>query len=150
MTLVVKMKPMPKARGAKPPAPPEWKAGDWVTFDLDIGQIKEIRDQTSVSFSNGFCETSGNLFDRFRPLTLQSKSIVETFDTYYKRLKEIDGNAGFNYPDIHSYFSALALRAIDHADDFEHDAPYRKAQEFVAAARGYIPRIDGIRLFRPR
>lgn len=125
----------------------DWKAGDWVTFDLSIGQIKEIRDDGCASFSDGFFETSGRLLDKFRPLTLKNKSIVETFDIYYDRLREIDGETGFNYPDIIRYFSHLALMAIDQEDGKEF---YEKAQQFVADARQYKPVIQGVMLFRPK
>ena len=124
----------------------EWKAGDWVVFELDVGQIKELRDDGCASFSDGFCETSGRLVDRFRPLTLKNKRITETFNIYYKRLGEIDGQAGFNYPDINRYFSQLALHAIDATDDGKEF--YDKGNEFVSAARDYTPVIDGVNLFR--
>lgn len=124
----------------------DWKAGDWVVFDLDVGQIKELRSEGGASFSDGFCETSGRLSDRFRPLTLRNKRIVETFDIYYGRLRQIDGEAGFNYPDIHRYFSRLALEAID--GDGSSQAPFDKAQAFVAEARHYTATIDGVPLFR--
>lgn len=121
----------------------DWKAGDWVTLDLSIGQIKELRDEGSATFCDGFIETSGPLVDRFRPLTLKNKRIVETFDAYYNRLGELDGEAGFNYPDISRYFSSLALECID-----GDEASYKKAQDFVAGARNYTPVIDGVGLFR--
>ncbi len=124
-----------------------WKVGDWVVFDLDIGQIKDLRDDGWASFSDGHIEASGmQIAERFRPLTLRSKRIVDTFDIYYNRLHEIDGNAGFNYPDISRYFSQLALDAID-GDDTSR-APYDKASEFTRDARDYKPVIQGIRLFR--
>ena len=124
----------------------EWKAGDWVVYDLRVGQITEITEDGYPRFSDGHIGTSGNLFDRFRPLTLRNKSIVETFEIIYKRLNEIDGERGFNYPDISSYFAHMAREAIDGKD---HDKMYDKAQEFVRDARDYKPIIQGVRLFRP-
>lgn len=124
-----------------------WKIGDWVIFDLLVGQIKEIRDGGCASFSDGTFETSGRLMDRFRPLTLRNKSIVESFAIYYSRLSEIDGNAGFNFPDISRYFADLAREAIDSEDN---KAMYDKAQQFERDARDYKPMIQGIRLFRPQ
>ncbi len=124
----------------------DWKVGDWVVFDLAIGQIKEIRDGESATFSDGHCETSGRLVERFRPLTLKSKRIVETFDIYYMRLRQIDGEADFNYPRISQYFANLALEAIDHEDNRE---TYEKAQVFVREARDYKAVIQGVALFRP-
>jgi hypothetical protein len=123
-----------------------WKAGDWVTFDRAVGQIKEIRDGGYASFSDGHFETSGRLLDRFRPLTLRNKSIVETFEIIYRRLDDLPGNAGFNYPDISSHFSNLALQAIDAKDNAKM---FDMAQEFVREARDYKPVIQGIGLFRP-
>ena len=123
-----------------------WNVGDWVVFDLSVGQIKEIRENGSASFSDGHFETSGRLMDRFRPLTLRNKAIVESFDVYYMRLREIDGNAGFNYPDISSYFADLAREAIDSAD---HKEMFDKANEFVSEARNHKTVIQGVRLFRP-
>ena len=125
-----------------------WKAGDWVVFDLKVGQIKELRDDGCASFSDGFFETSGRLTDRFRQLTLKNKRVVETFDAYYNRLHEIAGNAGFNYPDISSYFSQLALDAMD--GDETSKEPYDKALQFIRDARDYKPIIQGVPLFRPQ
>lgn len=127
----------------------DWKVGDWVTFDMDVCQIKEIREGGHASASDGHVETSGQIMDRFRPLTLRTKRIVETFDIYYKRLRQIDGEAGFNYPDISRYFSHLALMAID--DETEGAKQfYEMAQQFVSDARDYKPVIQGVALFRPR
>lgn len=125
-----------------------WNAGDWVVFDRAVGQIKEMREDGSASFSDGWFETSGRLVDRFRPLTLKNKRIVEWFDAVYDRLREIDGEAGFNYPDISRHFSSMALSAID--TDGEGKEFYDKANEFVAAARDYKPLIQGVQLFRPK
>lgn len=123
-----------------------WKAGDWVTFELSVGQIKEVRDDDCVSFSNGHIETSGRLTSRFRPLTLRNKAIVESFDTIYGRLRNLPGEAGFNYPDILTYFADLATQAIDAADT---EPMFDKAYEFVREAGDYKPIIQGIGLFRP-
>lgn len=125
--------------------PADWKVGDWVVFDLSIVQIKELRDNDCASVSDGTFETSGRLLDRFRPLTLKNKNIVETFDIYYGRLSEIDGESGFNYPAIFAYFSQLALDAIDHGGK----EPFTMAQEFIVGARDYKTTIQGVPLFRP-
>lgn len=122
----------------------EWKVGDWVVFDLSIGQIKRMDDYQE--FSDGSFNTSGRLADRFRPLTLRNKRTVEYFDYYYNELRKIDGEAGFNYPDISQYFAQLALDAMDGAEDDK--APYDKAQAFVKDARDYKPNIQGVGLFR--
>lgn len=124
----------------------DWKVGDWVVFDLSVGQIKELRGEGNATFSDGHYETSGRLAPRFRPLTLLNKRIVESFDIYYNRLYEIDGHGGFNFPDISSYFSDLALRAIDAGDGKEF---HELAQKFVAEAKDHKSSIQGIRLFRP-
>lgn len=125
----------------------DWKVGDWVIFDLKVGQIKELRGHGCASFSDGWFETSGHLCDRFRPLTLNNKRAVEYFDTIYGRLREIDGQAGFNYPDISRHFSDLALRAIDaNVDDAKQF--FDAANEFVSDARHYARVIQGLRLFR--
>lgn len=124
-----------------------WKEGDWVIFDLSVGQIKEIRDG-GESFTDGMFETSGRLADRFRPLTLKNKRVVETFEVYYDRLKDIDGNAEFNYPDIHRHFSQLALDAID-GDVVAATQAFDKGRQFSVEARDYKAEIQGVRLFRP-
>lgn len=123
-----------------------WKVGDWVIFDLSIGQIMEIRDGGFQDFSDGAIRTSGRLADRFRPLTLRGKAIVEAMSYYYKSLSEIDGEAGFNYPDISSHFAWLALCAIDGKED--DSEPFDKARQFVQEARDYKREIQGVRLFR--
>ena len=121
--------------------------GDWVVCDLKVGLFKEISEGGAARFSDGFFETSGiHLRERFRPLTLRSKRVVETFGIFYKRLGAIDGNGGFNYPRIVDYFSALALEAID--GDEKDQAPYEKALAFIQAARNYTPIIDGVPLFQ--
>lgn len=126
----------------------DWKIGDWVVFDLKVGQIKDLRDGDNASFSDGWFETSGRLRDRFRPLTLKNKRIVEHMETVYNRLHEIDGEAGFNYPGISSHFSELALKAIDSATDDEARQFFDAANEFVSHARNYARTIQGVPLFR--
>lgn len=125
----------------------DWKVGDWVIFDLGIGQIKKLDDQHAW-FSDGTFETSGRLVDRFRPLTLRGKRFIESFDIYYNRLRDIDGESGFNYPDIHRHFCQLALDAID-GDDNKATKLFTQAEQFVCAARDYKGTIQGVRLFRP-
>jgi hypothetical protein len=122
-----------------------WKVGDWVTYEMRVGQITRLEDGYA-SFSDGFFEASGRLQDYFRPLTLRNKAIVENFDTIYNRLREIDGEGGFNYPDIQAHFSALALSAIDNPDA----GPYQtEAEQFVRDANEYKGLIQGVKLFRP-
>lgn len=122
------------------------KDDDWVVCDRRIGQVSQIREDGMARFRDGFSELGGHILEDCRPLTLRSKAIAETFDIYYKRLKEIDGNAGFNYPDISRYFSNLTLNAIDHPEGEKQF--YEMGQEFIREARDYKPVIDGIRLFR--
>lgn len=127
-----------------------WKAGDWCVFDLSVVQIKELGEGGCATVSDSFFETSGMLVERLRPLTLRNKRIVETFDTYYNRLREINGEGGFNYPRIFSYFSQLALNAIDVGDTADAKVFFDKGGDFVNAARDYKPVIDGVQLFRPK
>lgn len=122
-----------------------WKVGDWVIFDLSIGQIKRMGD--FEEFSDGSFATSGRLADRFRPLTLRGKSIIEYFDHYYRALNNIEGHAGFNFPDIFQHFSQLARDAID--DEAAQKDYLEKAKDFFGEARDYKPIIQGISLFRP-
>jgi len=123
----------------------DWKVGDWVVFDLAIGQI--VRMDHFEEFSDGSFNTSGRLKGRFRPLTLRNKRTVEYFDHYYSKLREIDGEAGFNYPDILQHFAQLSLRAMDGPEDGKDD-PYELAQQFVKDAKQYKNPIQGIPLFR--
>lgn len=126
----------------------KWKVGDWVIFDLKVGQIKKFSKDSWEIFSDGHCEASGRLADRFRPLTLRNKRTVEWFDAQYGYLRQIDGEAGFNYPRIHDYFCELSILAIDGADDDQ--APYDAARDFIHRARHYQPLIQGVRLFRSK
>jgi hypothetical protein len=61
-----------------------WKVGDWAVFERDIVQITDIRESGGCSVSTGMFETSGNLVECLRPLTLRNKSAIEYFDHYYK------------------------------------------------------------------
>ena len=109
--------------------------GDWVVYDLKIGQISALRDDQIAEFTDGLFRTSGRgLADFCRPLTLRNKVIAESIDHYYQTLHRQDGSAGFNFPDIKRYFSDLALSAIDGGDE-TRDAAYQKAQTFVRDAR---------------
>lgn len=123
-----------------------WKVKDWAVYDLRIVQIKEIRLPHGCTISDGSIETHGQLIDRLRPLTLENKATIEFFDYWYKELRHIRGQSGFNYPDISSYFSDLAIKQIDEGplDRSITD----KGPNFVRAAREYLRVIDGIHLFR--
>lgn len=123
-----------------------WKVGDWAVFDRDIVQIKEIHESGACSVSEGSFETHGMVLDRLRPLTLRNKRTIEWFDYYYRELKRIRGEGGFNYPDISRYFSNQALRVMDGPTDDK--TPFDEAQEFVRQARDYVPVIQGVQLFR--
>lgn len=123
-----------------------WNVGDWAVFERDIVQIKEIREGGGCSVSEGSSETSGMLLDQLRPLTLRNKRTIEWFAYYYRRLRDINGERGFNYPDISRHFNKLVLRAIDGAEDDK--APFDEATEFVSKARDYAPVIQGVPLFR--
>jgi len=122
----------------------DWKAGDWAVMDMGIFQIKQV--DPFVEVSDGAVSISGRLLDRLRPLTLRNKATAETFDWYYKELKKLRGERGFNYPDINRLFCGWALEAMD--GPVEDRAPFEKAQEFVRAARDLTPVIHGINLFR--
>lgn len=108
----------------------DYKVGDWVVFDLRIGQITKLGD--FQEFSDGTIETCGQLLDRFRPLTLRNKALTETFDYWYRQLNKIDGSQGFNYPRIGAHFWTLALEAIDLEDP---SLTVNKARDFVCAAK---------------
>lgn len=125
----------------------DWKVGDWAVFDRRVVQIKEIREGDSISVSDGHVEISGQLMHRLRPLTLRNKRIVEDFEILYKRLYQIRGENGFNYPDISRHFDALALEALD-ANDADCGAIYDRATKFAQLARDYTPVIQGVNLFR--
>lgn len=124
----------------------KWKVGDWAVFDRDIVQIKEVYEHGGCAVSTGMIETSGNLFDRLRPLTLRNKAAAEYFDYYYGKLSEINGERGFNYPDISRHFSELMLCAID--GPLDNKDPFDKAVEFFQQARDRREIIQGIQLFR--
>jgi len=125
----------------------QFKVGDWVIYGMDIGQITRLNDDGIDGFTSGWIDTSGSLADRFRPLTLAGKRIVESMNKRYDLLREIDGEAGFNYPDISAYFNKLVLQAIDSGAPNDY---LLKATTFVEAAKKYTPVIDGVRLFRPK
>jgi hypothetical protein len=125
----------------------EIKKGDWCIYGLDIVQVMEL--EPYVEYSTGHIRGSNAPIEHFRPLTLQSKVIVEGMDHYYQMLRDQDGSAGFNFPRISQYFAQLALDAIDGTED-QAKAAWKRAQDFVHAARDYQQVIDGIRLFRPR
>ena len=122
-----------------------WKVGDWAIYDLNIVQIKEIREGGMMTVSDGSFETSGDLMSRLRPLTLRNKKTIEWFDYHYDALRAIRGSGGFNFPDINRYFCDLSRAAIDDEDSTQI---YGKASDFVGRARDYLPVIDGIHLFR--
>ena len=121
-----------------------WQVGDWCIFNLRIVQILKLEngDDTWDEVSDGSIRSYGKLRDRFRQLTLQNKSIIESFQYYYDELRKFPGSRGFNYPSISKHFEELALRAID-GDREAHDA----IRVFVNAARQYQPVIQGISLF---
>jgi hypothetical protein len=121
-----------------------WKIGDWAVFDLRIVQITEMNNFLEVS--DGSISSGGDFIDRLRPLTLANKSIIESFDYFYKELHRIKGERGFNYPDIRRYFCALALRQIDEMP--KDGSIFDKARDFIRKAQEYKAVIDGVCLFR--
>lgn len=129
----------------------EFNEGDWVIFDLSIGQIKKIDKKFNppfATFEDGYFNTNGNIYNRFRSLTLQNKRIVESINIYYDRLREIDGSSAFNYPEIFSYFTKQALNIID--DPKNSKLYYDTILNFIEKAKKYEKYIDGIPLFRPK
>ncbi|MDB5656122.1 MAG: hypothetical protein JWQ94_3735 [Tardiphaga sp.] len=123
-----------------------WKIGDWAIFDLEIVQIKEIRDNGNAEVSTGMISTSGDILPRLRELTLRNKVTAESLEYQYRALRGIKGERGFNYPDINRYFCELSLMAID--GDEKDSTFFDKATEFVHLARDYTPVIHGVELFR--
>lgn len=124
----------------------EIKKGDWCIYGLDIVQIVET--EPYIEYSTGIIRGGNATRAHIRPLTLQSKVIVEGMEHYYEMLRDMDGNAGFNFPDISSYFAELALEAID-GDTEAAQSAWKKAQDFISAAKDYEKVIAGVRLFRP-
>jgi len=121
-----------------------WKVDDWVIFDLSIVQIKQLTPYVEVS--DGHISTSGScLLERLRPLTLQNKAIIESFDYRYNSLRKLRGERGFNWPDINQYFCKLALRQIDEMPTDR--SILDKASDFCRRAAEYQPIIDGVHLF---
>ena len=123
-----------------------WKEGDWAINGRDIVQIKKIDDEGWMDVSDGSFATYGRLGDRLRPLTLRNKRLAEYFEYYYKELRNIRGEGGFNYPDINRYFNELTLSAID--DEKNVQEYCNKASNFVEEAKNYKPVIDNVHLFR--
>lgn len=124
-----------------------FNTGDWCIYDLEIVQI--MATEPYVEYSTGFIRGGNATRGNLRPLTLQNKVIIESMDSYYERLRDMDGSVGFNSPDISRYFADLSRTAID-GDKKQSEAAFEKAQAFVRAARDYQKIIDGIALFRPR
>lgn len=125
----------------------ELKKGDWAIYDREIVQIMET--EPYLEYSTGVIRGGNACRENMRPLTLQNKVIASSMEYYYNSLRSLDGEAGFNYPDINRYFTALTIEAID-GTEAEVKAAYDKAQKFVREARDYKRVIDGVRLFRPK
>jgi hypothetical protein len=123
------------------------KTGDWCVYDLNIVQI--MATEPYLEYSTGIIRGGNATREHMRPLTLKNKVIVEGMDHYYNMLRDMDGESGFNYPDINRYFSTLARQAMD-GSEADAKAAWDKAQKFVNAARDYQKVIDGVRLFRPK
>jgi hypothetical protein len=122
----------------------EWKEGDKVVYELSTGTVGP-----GGEFHGGGGITSGNLAPRFREATPMNAAITEQFAGLYKELYNLSGNAGFNYPTIHSYFSDLARVAIDDHDSWH--ACVARARWFVEEARAISTlTVAGFPLFRPR
>lgn len=127
----------------------EWKVDDWCVFDFDIGQIKRL-DGKFGEFTEGQFSTSGQIVERFRPLTLRNKCVAENMQYWYRELNKIDGERGFNYPRICQYFHDLALQVMDTPEEEKKavEAIWQKARDFVSSAKNYEKNIDGVQLFR--
>lgn len=123
-----------------------FKVGDWAVYERRIVQIKRLDKDGIAEVSDGSFASSGMLLNQLRPLTLRNKRIGEWFEHYYEYIRQIDGSAGFNFPDINRYFAQLALQAID-ANDEGSKAFFDLASQFVRDAKEYKTPIQGVNLF---
>jgi hypothetical protein len=79
----------------------KYNIGDWVYYDFELCQIKEMEDGKVYSVTTGVINTTGfDMADSIYPLSMELKVISEGVAHYSKRLHDIKG-ANLNFPDIH-------------------------------------------------
>lgn len=137
---------------------PEWiQAGTWCIFEFKIGQVKQV--EPYFAFSDGMCETSGQLWERIVPLTLENIAIMWHYEYYSDRLHK-EGVNGLNYPDIHRWLSehwyvTTTQRPTKDNEKVERewfDQRYKELGEFFAEmlAEGKETTRWGFPAMRPR
>lgn len=131
--------------------------GDWLFFEYELFQVKEVDENGVREISNGMTTTNGMLNDRCFPLKLENKVCSDNFAFWDEKLHaEVNG---LNFPDIHRYMVILwqyaltgynqvkATEVRDALDVFCEDL--LDAVHEKSLGMGTEPRqINGVKIFR--
>lgn len=108
--------------------------GDFVYFEFNLVQIKEMKGPNIQTVNDGLFSTSGKfLNDRVRLLTMRNKIISEAFEKTSEEIHDLNNNK-LNYPDIHNKLVELWIEACDIVPsppkEEELQAMYERVRQF--------------------
>lgn len=96
-----------------------FKKGDWLYFEFNLSQVKEVYKGKPSCVTNGYIRTGGSmgdLSDRCYPLDMDIKLISGAVDYWSKRFHALEHNS-LNHPDLHRELVRRWVEICDNKDD---------------------------------
>jgi hypothetical protein len=130
------------------------KVGDWVYFDFELNQVKEVMKNRITSVTTGVISCGGYELKCY-PISLGIKLISENVEYYSKKLHELDGF--LNFPDIHGklcdYWKELCDKFMKNGklDEIDYEKVQNFYKEIVSAVMDKKKKeAHGIQIFNNR
>ncbi len=122
-----------------------FKVGDWCFCEWELKQITKIENNKILETSDGSFSHGGNLTDRCFPLDMKIKQISDSFEYYYKPIRDIKLN--INHPDIHWKFVDMWIEMCEHKDDKNFlEIGYKNIENFQKDILEKIEQIKNMQL----
>ena len=112
----------------------ECNQGDWITTaDGKIAQIV-CKDESTVTYSNGYVDTTTNGETKVFPLTLNTKVITETINRYMSEFNK----KGILYPKTGRKLEEFGYRLME----LPEDSPKEKFQSIYEEIKIYMGNLE--------